>query len=205
MSLKKNIRKMMALGFGAAIFSGASAGSKDPTPQKTFFDLKAEAIGGEEVSMDAFRGKVILVVNTASRCGFTKQYNGLQAVYEKYKDQGFVVLGFPSNDFGNQEPGSNAEIKKFCELNFNVNFPMFARNPVSGPDKQEVFQFLTEEAGGSSRKVMWNFEKFLIGRSGELIDRYLSTTSPESRRLTRAIEKALKEKNDSASSTPGVE
>lgn len=161
--------------------------------QTKLYDFEVNKITGEKSSLKEFNGKVALVVNVASKCGFTSQYEGLQKIYEKYKDKGFVVLGFPSNDFGSQEPGSNKEIKTFCETNFNVNFPMFEKGVVKGPEKQPIYRFLTDQSEEKFRgEIKWNFEKFLVNKEGKVIGRYRSITSPESRSLASEIEKALK-------------
>lgn len=157
---------------------------------KTFYDLQATDINGENVSMDRFRGKVLLVVNTASKCGFTSQYEGLEQLYQQYKDKGLVVLGFPSNDFHNQEPGTNEEIQRFCKLNYGVTFPLFQRNPVIGENKQPVYRFLTEE-GDFTGDVGWNFVKFVVGKDGKVHDRFSSITKPTSTKVIQAIEKLL--------------
>ncbi len=159
---------------------------------KTLWDFEATSIDLAPAPLSQFKGQVALVVNVASKCGFTSQYEGLEALYAKYKDQGFVVLGFPSNDFGQQEPGSEKEIKDFCRLTYGVNFPMFKKGPVKGKDKQEIYKYLVSQSGGD--EIGWNFNKFLVGRDGRVIDRYGSFTSPSSGGLKRAIEKALKAK-----------
>lgn len=161
---------------------------------KTVYDFTPKNIMGEASPLSAYRGKVLLIVNTASKCGFTGQYEGLEALYEKYKDQGFVVLGFPSNDFLSQEPGSNKEILDFCKTKYHVSFPMFEKNPVTGEEKQPLFKWLTEEQGDElNGGVKWNFEKFIIGRDGHLKDRFGSFSTPSGTRVTEAIEKALAE------------
>jgi len=166
--------------------------SAAPTAAKGLYDITARSIAGDEFALAAFRGKVALVVNTASRCGFTSQYAGLEELYTTYKDRGFVVLGFPSNDFGGQEPGSNTEIRQFCELKYKTTFPMFEKNPVSGDAKQPVYRFLTEESGADFRgDPGWNFVKFLVDDNGLVIDRFSSMTSPTSGKITKAIEQAL--------------
>ena len=137
--------------------------------------------------MDAFRGKVVLVVNTASECGFTPQYAGLEKLWQDYRERGLVVLGFPSNDFGRQEPGTAEEIRTFCDLNFHVTFPMFAKVVTKGEGQSPVFAFLTAK----KPTPRWNFYKYLIGRDGEVHDYFVSLTSPDSKRLRRAVEKAL--------------
>lgn len=158
----------------------------------SFFTLHASAIDGKPVDLSTYKDKVVLVVNVASKCGFTKQYKGLEELYQKYKDRGLVILGFPSNDFGGQEPGTNSDIKKFCSLNFGVTFPLFEKGPVTGKEIQPVFKFLTVDAGPSAGgPVLWNFEKFLIDRNGKLIDRFRSPTAPMDKKITGAIEKLL--------------
>lgn len=143
----------------------------------------------EEINLCAeYSGKVILIVNTASRCAFTGQYETLEKLYADYKDRGLVVLGFPSNDFGNQEPGSEAQIKDFCRMTYGVKFPMFAKTQVTKSNAAPVYRALGEAAG---RYPKWNFHKYLIGRDGQLIDDYLSWTSPESKTVRKAIEDAL--------------
>lgn len=154
------------------------------------YDFSVEAIDGKKVDLSGFKGKVAMVVNTASRCGFTDQYKDLQATYDKYKSRGFVILGFPSNDFAMQEPGSNAEIKKFCELNYRVKFPMFAKGKVLGPAKQPVYKFLTEGKQFAG-EVTWNFEKFLVNGKGEVVARFDPAVSPVDPKVTGKIEELL--------------
>ena len=138
-----------------------------------------------------YSGKVILVVNTASYCGFTSQYDDLEKIYAKYKDQGFVVLGFPTNDFGKQEPGNNKEIAEFCHNTYGVKFPMFAKTTLSGPDSNPLFKNLIEKTGTKPR---WNFYKYMIDRQGNPVDSFNSMTSPSNKKITTLIEKLLKEK-----------
>ena len=160
---------------------------------KSFFDLSATSIDGLTINFSAYKGKVVLVTNTASGCGYTPQYKNLQAVSSKYAGKGFVVLGFPSNDFGGQEPGTNKEIKKFCELNYKVDFQLFTKLPVSGEKIQPVFQWLIENSPKDlTGPTGWNFEKFLISKDGILVKRYRSSVSPESADVISAIEKELK-------------
>ncbi len=150
----------------------------------------ADAIDGRTVELSEYADQVVLVVNTASQCGFTPQYSGLQRLHEEYADQGFAVLGFPCDQFGNQEPGSDDEIATFCESSFGVSFPMFAKVDVNGDDAHPLYQWLRKEQGGLlGSKIKWNFTKFLVGRDGEVIGRYAPTTKPES--LGDDIEKAL--------------
>lgn len=160
---------------------------------KNIYDFQVETINGKEQKLQAYQGKVVLIVNTASKCGFTKQYAGLQKLYENYEKEGLVILGFPANNFMSQEPGSNEEIASFCQLNYGVSFPMFAKISVRGKNIHPLFKFLTDKDtnpkfGG---KISWNFNKFLISRDGQIIDRFSSQTTPEDPKLIAAIEKAL--------------
>jgi len=158
----------------------------------SFFEYSAQNLKGETTPLNTFKGKVCLVVNTASACGFTPQYKDLQDTYTKYRDRGLEVLAFPSNDFGAQEPGSNEEIKQFCELKYRTTFPLFGKGPVSGVQKQPVFKFLTEEAHPEQTgEIAWNFEKFLIDRNGRLIKRFKSKAKPSDPEFTQAIESLL--------------
>lgn len=181
----KNSYKRIAL-----LLLGVFAMVTNSFAQNSLYDLSAPRIDGSVSTLGEFKGKVVLVVNTASQCGYTPQYADLQKLYEKYKDKGFVVIGFPSNDFGQQEPGSEAEIQKFCSSKFGVTFPLFAKTKVLGPDKSPVYAFLTKSTGGD--EVGWNFEKFLVGKNGLVIERYSSNVKPLSAPITEGIEKALK-------------
>ena len=160
-------------------------------------DFSARTIEGAEQSLAAYRGKVLLIVNVASRCGFTPQYTGLEALQRKYADRGFAVLGCPCDQFGAQEPGDENEIKNFCRLNYDVTFPMFAKISVKGKDIHPLYAFLTSEEthpdfGGS---ISWNFNKFLIGRNGAIVGRFGSRTKPDDKKLVTAVEQALKAPN----------
>jgi glutathione peroxidase len=181
--MKKLISALFILALSSSVFAADS-----------FYSLTPNAIDGKPQSLSLYKGKVLLVVNTASKCGFTPQYKGLEALYKKYKDKGFVVLGFPSNDFNQQEPAKNAEIRKFCELHYGVDFPLFAKNPVGGPENrtevQPVYQWLLAN-GPSSEPIGWNFEKFLISKDGKILGRYKSKVTPDDPTLTGAIEAAL--------------
>jgi glutathione peroxidase len=148
-------------------------------------------IDGHDTSLKAYEGKVVLLVNVASKCGFTPQYKGLEAIYEKYKDKGFVIVGVPSNDFGSQEPGTAPEIKSFCSDTYNVTFPLMEKVHVRGPQKHPLYVALTGKDAKLPGDVKWNFNKFLIGRDGQVIQRYESKVTPESPELTGAIEAAL--------------
>ena len=145
---------------------------------QTLYDFSYTTIQGETVKMDTLKGKKVLIVNTASKCGFTKQYKGLEDLYQKHKDQNFTIIGFPSNDFGGQEPGTNQEIAEFCRLEYGVSFPMSQKVVVKGKDQSPLFQFLISQAPSTS-EIKWNFEKFLIDENGKVVERFSSMTSPE--------------------------
>lgn len=155
------------------------------------FHIPVTTLGGKETNLESYRGKTLLIVNTASQCGYTPQYEGLEKIAKKYREGGFVILGFPSNDFGGQEPGSNREIKHFCELKYHVDFPLFAKGPVTGEKIQPVYAWLLRNAP-TPEAIEWNFEKFLINRQGAVVGRYKSPVTPEGDELAQAIEKALK-------------
>lgn len=151
--------------------------SKNPM---AFYDLTAKLNNGEDKSLGDYRGTALLVVNVASKCGFTPQYKGLQEIYSRFHGQGFEVLGFPCDQFGHQEPGSDAEIKSFCELNYGVTFPLFAKVDVNGPEESPVYTFLKGQKGGIlSDAIKWNFTKFLIDRRGNVVHRYAPATTPK--------------------------
>lgn len=156
----------------------------------SIYSHKVKNIDGKETDLSAFKGKTLLIVNTASQCGYTKQYDDLEALYRKYKSKGFVVLGFPSNDFGGQEPGSNEEIKQFCQTKFSVDFPMFAKGPVKGTEKQPLFSTLTQNAPEKG-EIKWNFEKFVVSPEGKVVGRFESKVTPEDPKLLRVIENNL--------------
>lgn len=160
---------------------------------KSIYDIEATTISGEMIKLEEYKGKTLLIVNTASKCGFTGQYDGLQKLYETYEDRGLVILGFPSNDFMKQEPGSNEEIASFCKLNYGVTFPMFGKISVKGDDQHPLYTYLTAketnpEFGG---KISWNFNKFLISKDGNIVGRFGSRTKPDDKDLIGAITGAL--------------
>ncbi|ENU57829.1 redoxin domain-containing protein [Acinetobacter sp. RIT698] len=156
------------------------------------YQFEAELLEGENKSFSDYEGKVLLIVNTASKCGFTPQFAGLEKVYEKYKDQGLEVLGFPCNQFGGQDPGTNEQIGTYCQRNYGVSFPMFAKVNVKGPEAHVIFRYLTNNSKGIlGSGIKWNFTKFLINKKGEVINRYAPTTKPED--IEQDIEKALAE------------
>ena len=156
----------------------------------TLQDFSARSIDGRDIDLSTYAGQVVLVVNTASQCGFTPQYKGLQELQDTYADKGFQVLGFPCDQFGHQEPGDDAEINSFCERNFGVTFPLFSKIEVNGDGAHPLYQWLRSEKGGLlGSKIKWNFTKFLVGRDGKVIGRYSPTTKPE--KIASDIEKAL--------------
>lgn len=169
-----------------------AASSSSTSTAKTLFDFKVKDITGKDVDLAQYKGKVTLIVNTASACGFTPQMKDLQELQTKYGAQGFSVLAFPSNDF-KQDSGSNDEISKFAQDKYKITFPLMDKNPVTGPQKQSVYRFLTESKSGVLfKEVKWNFEKFLVGKDGHVIDRWSSLTSPTSADIVKKIETALK-------------
>lgn len=157
------------------------------------YGFTLNSIDGKPAPLADYKGKVVLIVNVASRCGYTPQYTALEATYEKYKAQGFVILGFPANNFGAQEPGTNEEIKTFCSRKYNVTFPMYSKISVKGDDQAPLYSFLTKETGpGISGDIKWNFTKFLVDRNGNVVQRFEPAVTPDSPEVTAAIEKQLK-------------
>lgn len=177
----------------ASLFSLGFAQAKTGD-NKTAYDFSFKTLMGEEpLPLSQFKGKVIMIVNTASKCGFTPQYEGLEKIYELYKDKGFVIIGVPSNDFGSQEPGTNAEIAQFCKLNYGVSFPMASKEVVSGSGAHPFYVWARETLGfGTAPK--WNFHKYVIDRKGKLVDYFNSTTSPQSDSVQELIETLLEDK-----------
>jgi len=176
--------KLMLLGMavGAMAFGASSV-----------YDFTLNSIDGAPTPLSTFKGKVVLLVNVASKCGYTPQYAGLEKLYEKYKDKGLVLVGVPANNFGGQEPGSNAEIKMFCSRNYNVTFPMMSKVSVKGSDQTPLYQYLTGPSANpkTAGDIKWNFTKFLIDKKGNVINRFESAITPESADLVKAIESAL--------------
>lgn len=182
--LMRRLSVLLVLCFAATAFAAGA---------KSIYDFTMNSIDGQPVSLKSYKGKVVLLVNVASRCGFTPQYAGLEALYEKYKDRGFVIVGVPANNFAQQEPGTNEEIKKFCSTKYNVTFPMMSKVSVVGEDKTPLYQFLTDKTldpqfGGD---IKWNFTKFLVGRNGKLVARFEPAVKPDSAEVTAAVESAL--------------
>ena len=182
MNIKYIYRSIISLMLLMKLSLGIASGS--------IFELKAINIDGSEVSLSNYKGKVLLVVNTASRCGFTPQYKSLEKIYKKYKERDFVVLAFPSNDF-RQELPTDEDIKEFCEA-YELSFPIFAKGKVKGFEKQEVFKYLTQDSNGRSMgEIRWNFEKFLVSREGKLVKRFRSSVDPNQDEISIAIESLL--------------
>jgi glutathione peroxidase len=174
---------LVVLLMGASLFAVSS-----------IYDFTLPSIEGKPMPLAEFKGKVILMVNVASRCGFTPQYTALESTYEKYKDQGFVILGFPANNFGAQEPGTNAEIKTFCSAKYNVTFPLYGKVSVKGDDQTPLYKYLTTNANPSfSGDIKWNFTKFLVDRNGNVVQRFEPQVTPDSPEVVAAIEKTLKQ------------
>src|SRR5271169_2821436 len=178
----------VCLTFGALLIMATSlfAGSG-------VYTFTLNSIDGKPAPLAEYKGKVVLLVNVASRCGYTPQYTGLEAIYEKYKDQGFVILGFPANNFGAQEPGTNEEIKTFCTRKYSVTFPMYSKISVKGADQAPLYTYLTKETGpGLTGEIKWNFTKFLIDRNGKVVQRFEPAVTPDSKEVVAAIESQLK-------------
>ena len=175
-------RVVLALLFCVCLFGASS-----------IYDFTLNSIDGQTAPLSAYQGKVVLLVNVASKCGFTPQYKELEALYEKYKDQGLVVVGFPANNFMAQEPGTNEEIKTFCTRTYNVTFPMYSKISVKGDDKAPLYQFLTDKSANPSTggEIKWNFTKFLVGKDGKVVARFEPAVKPDAPQVVAAIEKAL--------------
>jgi glutathione peroxidase len=174
------LRAIPFVAFASILFAAAAG----------IHEFTMNSIDGKPTPLAEYKGKVVLIVNVASKCGYTPQYAGLEALYRKYKDQGFVLIGVPANNFGSQEPGTNEEIKTFCKRNYDVTFPMMAKVSVKGADEAPLYQYLTSTGGGD---VKWNFTKFLVDRDGKVIARFEPAVTPDAPELTAAIEKALKQ------------
>jgi len=159
----------------------------------SLYSFTLNSIDGKPAPLAEYKGKVVLIVNVASQCGYTPQYSALEAIYEKYKDQGFVILGFPANNFGAQEPGTNEEIKTFCSRKYSVKFPMYAKISVKGDDQAPLYAYLTKQTSpGITGDIKWNFTKFLVDKDGNVVQRFEPAVTPDSKEVTSAIEKQLK-------------
>ncbi|MCH8325531.1 MAG: glutathione peroxidase [Bacteroidetes bacterium] len=185
----------MAVLFGLSLFANKNiAQNKNEVNLKdaNIYNYTVKNIDKKDVKLSDYKGKVLLIVNVASKCGFTPQYKGLEKIYGKYKSKGFEILAFPCNDFGKQEPGTNEEIKKFCSANYNVTFPLFNKIKVKGNDKEQLYKILTENSVTGKSGIKWNFEKFLIDRNGNVTKRFRSLAKPDGKKITSAIEVELK-------------
>jgi len=193
--MKAKLGVLLTLLTIAAIALNAGPGNEIPKggKQAMIYSFALKSIDGKEVNLSQYRGKALLLVNVASQCGYTPQYEGLQKIYSKYKDRGLVVLGFPANNFGAQEPGTDQEIKTFCSTRYNVTFPMFSKISVKGPDQHPLYQYLTNVATNPkfAGEIKWNFNKFLVDKQGNIAARFDSKDAPESETVVGAIEKAL--------------
>ena len=182
-----------------ALLSAVSGGEvkkespKEETHMPGIYDFRVADIDGNDVNLADYKGNVLLIVNVASKCGFTPQYKGLQKLYSQYKDRGFEILAFPSNDFMGQEPGTNEQIKNFCQLNYQVGFPLFSKISVKGESIHPLYRFLTEKSTNPkfAGSITWNFNKFLIDRKGNIVNRFDSKTEPQNPEVIKAIEEAL--------------
>lgn len=189
---------MMGVVFTMDGMAGEKSQPEENTSMHSIYDFTVKDIDGNEVKLDRYKGNVVLIVNVASKCGFTSQYEGLQEIYAKYKELGFVVLGFPANNFLGQEPGTNEEIKQFCSAKYNVTFPMFSKISVKGKDIAPLYKFLTEKESNKefAGDIGWNFNKFLVNREGRVVGRFDSRTRPDSEKMIRAIEQHLNAASD---------
>ena len=177
--------KTISLIIGSLLFMSISADT-------SIYDFELDSLSGDEISLSEFEGNVLLIVNTASECGYTPQYKELQELYETYNDEGFYVLGFPANNFGGQEPGSDEEIAQFCELNYGVTFPMFSKISVKGDDQHPLYNYLTQvDNPDFTGEIGWNFEKFLIDRNGNIVRRFKSNVTPMGDELTESLKELL--------------
>lgn len=197
--LKKLTMSAVILAGTTFLFAAAFAFFANPVADaktKSVLDFKVKDIDGKDIKLNKYKGKVLLVVNTASKCGYTPQYEGLQAIYDKFNAKGFYVLGFPANNFGGQEPGKETEIKEFCESKYKVKFPLFAKISVKGEDQDPLYKFLTSKETNPefAGDITWNFNKFLVDRSGKIVARFSSKDTPESEKVVAAIEKELSKK-----------
>jgi glutathione peroxidase len=185
----------VALGLWASSAKAGAPAAKEAKPMSVL-DFKMKSLSGKEVDLKGYQGDVVLIVNTASKCGLTPQYKALEALHEKYNDKGLSILGFPANNFGQQEPGTDTEIGEFCQKNYGVKFDMFSKISVKGEDKAPLYSFLTEPATNPTfaGEIRWNFEKFLVGRDGKVIARFAPQVTPDSKEVVDAVEAALAQK-----------
>ena len=189
----KRTMAMAGILLAACVGMLQAADTPNDAPKPAALNFTVKTIDGKDVDLSQYLGKVILVVNVASKCGNTPQYAGLEDMYQKYEDKGFVILGFPANNFGHQEPGTNAEIMEFCKSTYDVKFPMFAKISVKGDDQAPLYKYLTSLDTAPAKKgdITWNFEKFLIGRDGSVVARFTPKTKPDDSKVVSAVESAL--------------
>ena len=190
----KNVKALLTFAFLFLSFitiTNYAAGKNGVKMDDNISDISVKDMNGKEVKLADYKGKVLLIVNVASKCGYTPQYKGLEAVYKKYKDKGFEILGFPCNDFGGQEPGTNEEIKTFCSSKYDVTFKLFDKIKVLGDERSPLYARLINNDVTDKGDVQWNFEKFLIDKNGNIVARFRSKVTPESNEVTQAIEKEL--------------
>jgi len=184
---RRNVSKFLLLGLVLMMTTSTFAAS-------SLYEFTLPNIDGKAMPLADFKGKVILMVNVASQCGYTPQYSALEAIYQKYKDQGFIILGFPANNFGHQEPGSNEEIKTFCSRKYSVTFPLYSKISVKGEDQSPLYKYLTKDADPTKTgDIKWNFTKFLVDRNGTVVQRFEPAVTPDSADVVSAIEKLLKQ------------
>lgn len=202
----RNVPMQLALALLGMVLIGAAQAAESKAQEDDDYEgplaFEMDNIDGEEVDLEDYKGQVVLIVNVASECGLTPQYEELQAIYDEYKEQGFVILGFPANNFMGQEPGTDEEIKFFCQTEYDVSFDMFSKISVKGDDITPLYEYLTEEETNEefAGEITWNFEKFLLNHEGEVINRFDPRTAPKEEVVVEAIEKALKQK-EAASKT----
>ncbi len=181
--------------FGISLFgnkmNAQNLSDEELLESSNVYKYSVKNIMNEDVDLSNYKGKVLLIVNVASKCGFTPQYDGLEKIYQKYNSQGFEILAFPCNDFGKQEPGTNKEIQNFCSTNFHTSFQLFDKISVKGNDKAELYKMLTDNPVTGKSKILWNFEKFVVNKNGNVVKHFRSRTKPESEKLTSLIEKLL--------------
>lgn len=194
--MRKNILYILlitAAVIGFAFVIAPDSKTDDMKEKKEIFDIAVTTIDGDSITMEDFKGKKLMIVNVASKCGYTKQYEGLQKLYEKYGGEEFEIIGFPANNFMNQEPGTNEEIKEFCSLNYNVTFPMMAKISVKGKDKHPLYQWLTTKTlnGVADSKVKWNFQKYFVDASGNLVGMLSTQTKPDDKKIIDWLEQDI--------------
>ena len=186
------MKSILTFALACILLPSVVAGPAKETKPEPLLSGFVKDVNGRKVELSKYKGKVLLIVNTASKCGNTPQYAGLEAIYRKYKDKGFVVLAFPANDFGRQEPGTDSEILQFCTSTYNVTFPVFSKISVKDPNKAPLYRKLTDPASKTGGEIEWNFAKFIVNRKGEVVARFASRDDPQSPDIVAVIERELK-------------